>query len=477
MPIITSSAPASAASSNLALGKTMSSSGYNQTYAPSNANDGNQASYWESTNNAFPQWLEVDLGASTQVNQVVLQLPNGWGSRTETLSVQGSTDNTNFSTIVASTGYAFDGSANTVTINFGQTATRYLRLNFTANTGWPAGQLSEFQVYGPTTTSANLALNRSTSESSHTQTYASGNVTDGNQSTYWESNDGAFPQWVQVDLGSTVSINKVVVKLPTGWGTRTQTFSVLGSTDNSNFTTLVTSATYTFDGSANTVTINLSATTTRYVRLNFTANSVQNGGQVSELEVYGPTSGDTQAPTAPTNLAYTQPQSGSIALSWSASTDNVGVTGYDVYLNGSLITSVPGTATTYTDSEPDTLTATYFVRAHDAAGNQSGNSNSVTRTGQTGDQTAPTAPSNLAVTTPVSGTVKLTWSASTDNVGVTSYVVYRNGAVDATVSGTTLTYSESQADTATVMYYVVAKDAAGNQSQPSNTVTRSYNFV
>ncbi|WP_051450797.1 discoidin domain-containing protein [Actinospica robiniae] len=473
VPIITSSAPASAASSNLALGKTMSSSGYNQTYAPSNANDGNQASYWESTNNAFPQWLEVDLGASTQVNQVVLQLPNGWGSRTETLSVQGSTDNTNFSTIVASTGYAFDGSANTVTINFGQTATRYLRLNFTANTGWPAGQLSEFQVYGPTTTSANLALNRSTSESSHTQTYASGNVTDGNQSTYWESNDGAFPQWVQVDLGSTVSINKVVVKLPTGWGTRTQTFSVLGSTDNSNFTTLVTSATYTFDGSANTVTINLSATTTRYVRLNFTANSVQNGGQVSELEVYGPTSGDTQAPTAPTNLAYTQPQSGSIALSWSASTDNVGVTGYDVYLNGSLITSVPGTATTYTDSEPDTLTATYFVRAHDAAGNQSGNSNSVTRTGQTGDQTAPTAPSNLAVTTPVSGTVKLTWSASTDNVGVTSYVVYRNGAVDATVSGTTLTYSESQADTATVMYYVVAKDAAGNQSQPSNTVTRT----
>jgi hypothetical protein len=113
------------------------------------------------------------------------------------------------------------------------------------------------------------------------------------------------------------------------------------------------------------------------------------------------------------------------------------------------------------------------VRAHDAAGNQSGNSNTVTRTGQTGDQTAPTAPSNLAVATPTSGTVKLTWTASTDNVGVTSYVVYRNGAIDTSVSGSTLTYSESQPDTAAVTYYVVAKDAAGNQSQPSNTVTRT----
>ncbi len=83
--------------------------------------------------------------------------------------------------------------------------------------------------------------------------------------------------------------------------------------------------------------------------------------------------GDTTAPSAPTNLAYTQPQSGQIKLTWSASTDNVGVTGYDIYLNGALLTSVPSTALTYTDNEPDTLTATYFVRAHDAAGNQSAN--------------------------------------------------------------------------------------------------------
>lgn len=474
LAVVVSSTTAVAAGTNLALGKAATVSSNTQTYVAGNLNDGNQATYWESNNNAFPQWAQIDLGSATSINQVVLKLPTGWGSRTETLSLQGSTDGSTFSTIAASAGYNFDGSANTVTINLGTTSTRYVRANITANSGQPGGQISEFEIYGTTTTSSNLALNKPTSESGHSQAYVSGNAVDGNQSSYWESTNNAFPQWLQVDLGTSQSINKIVLKLPTGsWGARTETLSVTGSTDNTNFTTLVASAGYNFDGSSNVVTINFNATTTRYLRLNLTANTAWPAGQISEFEVYGPTTGDTQAPTAPSNLAFTLPQSGQIQLTWNASSDNVGVTGYDVYLNNALLTSVPSSATSYLDHQPDTLTATYFVRAHDAAGNQSANSNSVTRTGQTGDQTAPTAPSNLVVTTPTSGTVKLTWSASTDNVGVTSYVVYRNGAIDTSVGGTTLTYSESQADTATVMYFVVAKDAAGNQSQASNTVTRT----
>ncbi|HVV18638.1 MAG TPA: discoidin domain-containing protein [Pseudonocardiaceae bacterium] len=473
LPLVGIVPTAAAASPNLALGKTMTASGSTQNYAPGNAADGNQSSYWESTDSAFPQWLQVDLGGGTAVDHIVLKLPSGWGARTQTLSVQGSTDGSSFSTVVASAAYAFDGNANTVTIDTGQTTTRYLRLNFTANTGWPAGQVSEFEVYGPSTTSGNLASGRTMTASGSTQNYVPGNADDGDRSTYWESTDNAFPQWLQVDLGSSVSITRIVLKLPTAnWGARTETLSVQGSTDDTNFTTIVASTGYTFDGTSNVVTIPFAATTTRYVRLSFTGNTAWPAGQISEFEVYGPTSGDTQPPTAPTNLAYTQPQSGRIALTWNASSDDVGVTGYDVYLNGSLLTSVPASALSYTDTEPDTLTATYFVRAHDAAGNQSGNSNSVTRTGQTGDQQPPTAPTNLAVSTPTSGQITLTWGASTDNVGVTSYVVYRDGAVDTTVSGTTLTYTEAQPDTATVMYSVVAKDAAGNQSAPSNTVTR-----
>jgi len=76
-------------------------------------------------------------------------------------------------------------------------------------------------------------------------------------------------------------------------------------------------------------------------------------------------------------------------LTWTASTDNVGVTGYDVYANNALRTTVTGTS--YTDTQSDTATVTYFVRAHDAAGNQSGNSNTVTRNGNGGGGT--TSPS------------------------------------------------------------------------------------
>ena len=118
-----------------------------RSYASSATVDGDQNTYWESNNNAFPQWVQVDLGAATSIGRVVLKLPPSWGSRNQTLSVQGSTNGSSFTTLASST-YTFNpASANTVTITFGAASTRYVRLNFTGNTGWPAGQLSEFEVY------------------------------------------------------------------------------------------------------------------------------------------------------------------------------------------------------------------------------------------------------------------------------------------------------------------------------------------
>ena len=137
-------------STNLALNQPATSSGYTQTYGPANAVDGNTSTYWESTNNAFPQWLQVDLGSTKNFSRIVLDLPPpaSWGTRTQTLSVLGSTDGSTFSTIVGSAGYTFNPSTgNTVTITFPSSNARYVRLNFTANTGWPAGQVSEFQVW------------------------------------------------------------------------------------------------------------------------------------------------------------------------------------------------------------------------------------------------------------------------------------------------------------------------------------------
>jgi hypothetical protein len=110
--------------------------------------DGNQGSYWESANNAFPQWVQVDLGSSQSASRVVLQLPSGWGARNETLTLAGSTDGSTFTTVQPSATYAFSpSSGNTITITFPATTQRYWRVTITANTGWPAGQVSEFQIW------------------------------------------------------------------------------------------------------------------------------------------------------------------------------------------------------------------------------------------------------------------------------------------------------------------------------------------
>uniref|UniRef100_UPI0005644776 discoidin domain-containing protein n=1 Tax=Kitasatospora sp. NRRL B-11411 TaxID=1463822 RepID=UPI0005644776 len=88
---------------------------------------------------------------SLSLTKAVLKLPpaTAWATRTQTLTVQGSTDGTTFTTLVNSAGYTFDpATGNTVTINLPATPTRYLRLNVTGNTGWPAAQLSELQLFG-----------------------------------------------------------------------------------------------------------------------------------------------------------------------------------------------------------------------------------------------------------------------------------------------------------------------------------------
>ena len=290
------------ATTNLALGATMTASGSAQSYVPSNTNDGNTSTYWESTNNAFPQWLEADLGSAQTVGSITLDLPpsSSWATRTQTLSVQGSTDGSTWTTLAGSANYTFDPSTgNTVTISLPSAVSeRYLRLNFTANTGWPAGQVSEFEIFpggaggsgsGGGGGSTNLALNQLTSASGYTQTYVPGNATDGNTSTYWESTNNAFPQWLQVNLGSAKSFSRIVLDLPpaTSWSTRTQTLSVQGSTDGSSFSTIVGSANYTFNPSTgNTVTITFPSASYRYVRLNFTANTGWPAGQVSEFQVW-----------------------------------------------------------------------------------------------------------------------------------------------------------------------------------------------
>jgi Pectate lyase superfamily protein/F5/8 type C domain len=136
---------------NLALTATMTASSALAGFPAGNANDGNAGSYWESQDGAaWPQTLTADLGAVQPEASITLTLPPGWGARTETVAVLGSTDGTDYTTLVPSTSYTFDPSTqNSVTIQLpAGTEQRSLQISVTGNTGWDAAQISEFEIYG-----------------------------------------------------------------------------------------------------------------------------------------------------------------------------------------------------------------------------------------------------------------------------------------------------------------------------------------
>jgi len=415
---------APAESADLARGRPVSTSSGQATAAK--ITDGNQETYWESARSGA-QWVAVDLGATTRVDHATLKLPATWSARTQNLSVQASLDGVTFDTAAGATAKTFAPKAdNTITLPLGELQARFLKIGFTG-----AAQLSSLEVYAAPVSTKNLvAAVQSITASTSNAPYSASNAGDGNAATYWESANNAFPQSIQADLGASVATNRVVLKLPANWEARTQTLVVQQSTNGTTFTDLVASAGYRFDpASANTVTINFNSATLRYVRLNITANTGWPAAQLSEFEVYGPSTGDTQAPTAPTNLAYTQPASGQISLAWNASTDNVGVTGYDIYANGTLRSSVDANVRTFTDGQPASATVAYFVRAHDAAGNQSPNSNTVTRAGTS-------AGTNLAVGKPItaSGFVHTFVATNANDDSVTTYWEGNGGAYPNTLT-------------------------------------------
>ena len=181
-----------------------------------------------------------------------------------------------------------------------------------------------------------------------------------------------------------------------------------------------------------------------------------------------PSTPDTIAPTVPTGLGANAVSSSQINLSWSASLDNVGVTGYRVFRNTILVATV-GSVTAYQDSGLSAVTTyTYRIRALDAAGNVSVQSNTASATTQTvPDTAAPTVPTGLAATAISSSRIGLSWSPSTDNVAVTGYRVYRNDVFLATLGNVT-TYESVGLSAATLYSYRVdAIDAVGNASSPS----------
>jgi glucose/arabinose dehydrogenase len=185
----------------------------------------------------------------------------------------------------------------------------------------------------------------------------------------------------------------------------------------------------------------------------------------------GGATADTQAPTAPSGLKIANLACRSVNMSWGASSDNVGVAFYDIYHDGQLITSVSGS--TLSTSVPLTPGVSWglYVNGRDAAGNVSQSSATVPVAVPqcVADTQSPTTPTGLKGS--ATGTsASLNWAASSDNIGVTAYDVFRNDAKVGSTATLSFTDSGLAANTA-YRYAVAARDAQNNSSGRSTSVT------
>jgi chitodextrinase len=186
------------------------------------------------------------------------------------------------------------------------------------------------------------------------------------------------------------------------------------------------------------------------------------------------TQSDTEKPTAPSGVTATAETSGRVTVNWGASTDNLGVTAYKVYRDGNLLLLVPGSARSYGDTTVNpNRDYSYAVSAIDAAGNESDKATATpdpVHTPNAADAQAPTTPTNLQTLIAATDTIAFGWDASTDNVGVSGYHVYRNGQFIGDTNLTTFTDLGLRPSTS-YNYTVQAFDESGNESSMSATLT------
>jgi fibronectin type 3 domain-containing protein len=252
------------------------------------------------------------------------------------------------------------------------------------------------------------------------------------------------------------------------WDPSTDDVGVVGYTVYRNGAALSTSATTSFTD----------ATAQPSKTYTYVVDAFDAGGNHSPASnsatVVTPTLADSVAPSIPTNVAGSAVSPSSVNISWSPSTDNVSVIGYTIYRNGTAVGAVDGTSNTFSDTglAPAT-TYGYAVDAYDSAGNRSQMSTAAAvTTPAAGDTTPPSTPLNVAAAANGPTSVTVSWNASTDNVAVTGYTIYRNGSVIANVGGSITTFADNTAKSSTTYAYTVdAFDGSGNRSVQSAPVT------
>ena len=261
------------------------------------------------------------------------------------------------------------------------------------------------------------------------------------------------------------------------WGAATDNVAVTGyqiercqGAGCTTFTQIATTTTATTYSDTTTV----AGTSYSYrVRAN---DAVPNLGPYSNTATL--TTPDTTPPSTPTGLATSGVGQTTIMLTWSNSTDNVGVTGYLVYLNGNQVGTSLSTSYLYLSGLVCGTNYTLGVAAIDAAGNVSTIATITQQTSACPDTTPPSAPGTLSATAISATRIDLSWGAATDNTAVTGYQIERcqgTGCTTFTQIATTTT-ATSYSDTTTVAgtsysYRVRANDAVPNLGPYSNTAT------
>ncbi|MFJ3902948.1 glycosyl hydrolase family 8 [Streptomyces sp. NPDC090025] len=246
--------------------------------------------------------------------------------------------------------------------------------------------------------------------------YAAGLAVDGSATTRWASAEGVDPQWIRIDLGARYAVSRVKLNWEAAYG---KTYRIQTSDDGTTWTDI--QSTTAGDGGTDDLTVN---GTGRYIRMYGTARGTSYGYSLFEFEVYGVPAGggggDTTPPSTPAGLRTTATTSTSATLAWTAATDDVGVTGYDVYRGGTLVGTAPGTS--YTDSGlTASTTYSYTVKARDAAGNVSAASSPLSVTTPGGGGGGPAVPFGGHTRPYVSGILKPTGAQATLDQKVVDY--------------------------------------------------------
>ena len=177
-------------------------------------------------------------------------------------------------------------------------------------------------------------------------------------------------------------------------------------------------------------------------------------------------------PTPPSNLSALNIYDTGVNLSWSASTNEIGISDYRIYNNNILIATVGSNETAYvvTGLTPETV-YNFTVNGLDILMTESNSSNILNLTTAAPDIEAPTAPSLLASSNITQTTVDLTWNASTDNIGVTDYKIYNSNVLIATVGSNATSYQlTGLAEGTNYSLTVRGLDFAENESVNSNII-------